>query len=194
MKGYDADYADADDFLRPYMHSSGNYAYLQNYTADNGWGSQKDSLIDAAIHTLDGPQRASLYADLEQIYVDDCPSIPLAQPIGRVWMKYWVKGWYYDALYPSRYFRNIWKQDTPWYDISGSTAGTSDNVVAMKDIAYLIAHFNAKAPDPTKPLDPRWVGVYGANGCVDPYGDRTCNMKDIAGAIANFNAHGPGRP
>ncbi len=79
--------------------------------------------------------------------------------------------------------------DNPWYDVSGSTPGISDGVVNMKDIAYLIAHFNAKAPVPGQPPDPKWVGVYGANGCVDPFGDRVCNMKDIAGAVIHFNHH-----
>ncbi|HUW49182.1 MAG TPA: hypothetical protein VMW36_10610, partial [Patescibacteria group bacterium] len=62
----------------------------------------------------------------------------------------------------------------------------SDGIVNMRDIQYLIIHFNAKPTVPEKP-DPKWVGVYGANGAVDPYGDRTCNMRDIQGAILHFN-------
>jgi hypothetical protein len=50
----------------------------------------------------------------------------------------------------------------------------------------LILRFNAKASDPEKQLDSKWVGVYGANGAVDPYGDRVCNMRDIQGAILHF--------
>ena len=192
--GWLADYADADDFIRPYMHSSGGYSYGQRYTAANGYGTLKDVLIDQAILTPDGPARQALYDQLAMIYYNDCPSFPVNNPRGRVWQWYWVKGYYYDAVYPSRYFRNIWKQDQPWYDISGTPSGTSDNVVNMKDIAYLIAHFNAKAPVPGLPTDPKWVGDYGANGAVDPFGDRVSNMKDIAGAISNFNAKGPGHP
>jgi hypothetical protein len=56
----------------------------------------------------------------------------------------------------------------------------------MRDIQYLIIRFNAKAPRTGQPLDSKWVGVYGANGAVDPYGDRTCNMRDIQGAILHF--------
>ena len=186
-----ADYTDADNFVRPYMHSSGGFAYFQNYTTDNGWGSRKDKLIDAAINTLDEPQRAALYAELEQIYINDCPSIPLAQPLTRMWMKYWVKGWYYNPFSNSPdsgyYYYSLWKYDDCWFDTTGPTKYVSDGVSAMRDIQYLIAAFNAKAPDPTKPLDLKWVGVYGANGCIDPYGDRTCNMRDIHGAITHFN-------
>jgi hypothetical protein len=57
----------------------------------------------------------------------------------------------------------------------------------MRDISYLITHFLAKAPAPGESLDTKWVGVYGANGCVDPSGDRVCNMRDIARCIVHFN-------
>jgi peptide/nickel transport system substrate-binding protein len=188
-----ADFADADDFVRPYMYSTGPYAGLQGYTAANGYGTLKDTLIDQAVLTPDGSARQALYQRLQLIYYNDCPSFPLGDPMGRIYMYYWVKGWYYDAMYPSTFYYTIWKQDNPWYDISGPTTGMSDGVVNMKDLAYLIAHFNAKAPlwpGVPPPIDPKWVGVYGANGCVDPYSDRTCNVRDIAGIIFNFNAKG----
>ncbi len=181
-----ADFADADDFARAYMHCSGAFAYYQGYTAANGWGTLKDQLVDKAMMTPDGPVRQALYQQLQQIYYNDCPSFPLGNPRGRYFCQYWVKGWYYNPMYPSPYYYTMWKADDCWYDVSGSTVGVSDGVSAMRDIAYLIAHFNAKAPDTSKPLDPKWVGVYGANGCVDPYGDRVCNMKDIAGAVMHF--------
>ncbi len=198
-----ADFADADDLARQYMHSNGAFAYYQKYTADNGWGSTKDALVDEAAVTPDGPARQALYQQLQQLYYDDCPGFPIPNQRGRLFTHYWVKGWYFNPLWgftsitsyglESNYYA-MWKQDTPWYDVSGTTPGVSDGVVNMRDIAYLVAHFNAKAPDTSKPLDPKWVGVYGANGCVDPYGDRRCDMKDIAGAVQNFNAQGPGHP
>lgn len=186
---WQAGFTDADYFARSYMHSEGSLAFLQGYTADNGWGSLKDILVDTALLTPDGPARQSLYDQLAQIYNDDCPSFPLTVIRGRMWMQYWVKGWYYNAMYPSLYYYPIWKNDDCWYDVSGSTPAVSDGVNNMKDIAYLIVHFNAHAPVPGLPVDPRWVGVYGANGCIDPYGNRICEMKDIAGAIIHFNHH-----
>jgi peptide/nickel transport system substrate-binding protein len=194
-----ADFADADDFVRAYMHSNGFFASLQGYTAANGGSTQKDALIDQALFTDDSAglgspgymARQALYNQLQQIYYNDCPSFTVATPTGGHWCNYWVKGWYYDALYPGEHAYTIWKQDTPWYDVSGSTVGVSDGKINMKDIAYLVVHFNAKAPTSTV-LDPKWVGVYGANGCVDPYGDRVSNMKDIAGTVARFNMNAPG--
>jgi peptide/nickel transport system substrate-binding protein len=187
VMGWLADYADADNFIRPYMHSLGDYSYFQNYTADNGWGKLKDELIDTAVNTPDGPQRAAIYNQLEHKYIDDCPSIPLAQPLSRVWMKYWVKGYYYNALAPSSDYYRMWKYDNCWYCNSGPTSGVSDGIVGMRDISYTILRFSGRAPDPSRPLDPKWIPVYGANGCVDTYGDRMVNMRDIANAILHFN-------
>ena len=103
------------------------------------------------------------------------------------WLWYWVKGWYYNPMYPGDYYYPIWKTDDCWFDVSGLPPGVSDGIVNMRDIQYLIMRFNAKAPVPGVAPDPRWVGVYGANGCVDPSGDRTCNMRDVQGAILHFN-------
>jgi peptide/nickel transport system substrate-binding protein len=185
--GWLADFADADDFVRPYMSSGGAFAWYSNYTAANGWGSTKDVLIDQAVLTPDGPARQAIYNQLAVIYYNDAPSMPWVNPRGRAWRNYWVKGWYYDAVYPGAYFYTMWKADDCWFDVSGTPPGVSDGSTNMKDIAYLILHFNAKAPIPGVPVDPKWVGVYGANGCVDPYGDRVSNMKDIAAAIQHFN-------
>jgi peptide/nickel transport system substrate-binding protein len=194
--GWLADFADADNFLRPYMHSDGDFVQFQNYTLDNGWSNtrganypslNKDQLIDLALVTPDEPDRARMYADLENIYMNDCPSFPIDQPYIRRWCQYWVKGWYYNPLCPGDYYRAMWKADDCWFDISGPTQAVSDSVSSMRDIIYLVLRFNVKAPRAGKPLDLRWVGVYGANGAVDLYGDRICNMRDIQQAILHFN-------
>jgi peptide/nickel transport system substrate-binding protein len=197
--GWDADFADADNLLRPYMHSDGfdgYFARFQNYTLDNGWSNSrganypslnKDQLIDLALVTPDGSDRAKMYADLENIYINNCPSFPLDQPYIRRWCQYWVKGWYYNALYPGDYYYTMWKMDNCWFNNTGPTNGVSDGICAMRDIQRLIARFNAKAPRPGVAHDARWNGNYGANGGVDPSGDRTCNMRDIQGAIRHFN-------
>ena len=187
VNGWHADFADADDFARAYMCSSGYFASFQNYTEANGWGNLKDQLTDTALLTPDGPAKAGVYQQLAQIYYDDCPSYPLVNPRGRRWCQYWVKGWYYNALYPSSYFYTMWKQDDCWFDVSGPTMGVSDGIDNMRDIQYLLMHWNAKAPQPGMPLDSKWVGVYGANGAVDVEGNRFSGMRGIQGAILHFN-------
>lgn len=182
--GWLADFADADNWARPYIHSDGDFAYFQAYTAANGWG-HADSDIDLAVKTPDGTARRALYHDIQMVYVTEVPSIPIDQPFGRRWCKYYVRGWYYNGLYPAQYYYSMWKEDTCWYNISGATLGVSDDRTNIRDINWLVAHFNAKAPAPPKPLDPKWVGTYGCGG-VDPYGDRVCNIRDINGAVRHF--------
>jgi peptide/nickel transport system substrate-binding protein len=199
------DFADADDIVRSYMHSNEYFSYYQNYTLANGWGGSrgssyptmnKDELIDLAFVTPDGSERTKIYADLESIYLNDCPSFTIPTMMGRRWCQYWVKGWYYNAAFttaytltnydPGTYFPSVYKYDDCWHDVSGTTPAVQDGIVNMRDISYLILHFNAKTSIPGTMPDPKWVATYG-NGCVDPYGDGTCNMRDITGTILHFN-------
>ena len=180
-----ADFADADNFARPYMHSNGDYSYVQGYTADNGWGTTKDLLIDQGLITPDGPARAAIYQQLQVIYSNDCPSYPVTIPQGRRWCQYWVRGWYYNAVYPGDYYCCMYKEDVPWQDVTGTKAGVPDGRVNVFDLSYVIEHFNAKAPIPGLPIDPKWVGSYG-NGCPDVYGDRFVNDRDVTGVLLNY--------
>ena len=195
--GWAADFADADNWVRPYMHSWGDFSYFQNYTTDNGWGNthgpnypllNKDELIDLAVKTPDGPARAAMYADLDYIYITDCPSLPIDQAVGRRWAKYWVKGWLFETMWPGGKFYKIYKELTCWADITGPTVGIPDAVENMRDIGYVASHFGAVAPDPagTPRYRVLWApGTYGYGGC-DVYGDRIVNMRDIGFAAAHF--------
>jgi len=191
------DYADADDFKRPFMHSRGYFAYPQNYTTDNGWPGigpvtqlPKDILIDLAVKTPDAdPNRAKYYADLDSIYIADCPSFPIVQAVERKWTKYWVKGWYYNALYPSNYYYyKLYKEQACWYDVTSDDVGVPEVICNMRDIGYIAQHFQGVAPNPAAPIiyDPFWApGVYGCGGC-DCYGDRIIDMHDIGYACQHF--------
>jgi peptide/nickel transport system substrate-binding protein len=185
--GWLADFADADNFMRPYMHSQGDFAYFQLYSVDNGYALTKDSLLDQALMETNETTRKALYRDLAMIYYNDCPSMPIVCPRGRRWTNYWVKGWYYDALYPAFYIRDYFKMDNCWFDVTGPTKYVSDGVCNIRDVNYLILAFNAKAPQPGQTTDSRWNGNYGANGGVDPSGDRLSNIRDVQGAILHFN-------
>jgi peptide/nickel transport system substrate-binding protein len=185
--GWLADFADADNWDRPFMHSYGDFSYYQNYTAWNGWttpgprtGLDKDKLIDIAVKTPDGPDRAKYYADLDDIYIMDCPSFPIIQASGRRWQKYWVKGWYYNALYPSQYYYKLYKEQACWADITGPTTGVPDVVCNMRDIGYIAKHFGAKYGE-----DKFLPSTYGV-GCSDVYGDQKIDMRDIGFACKHF--------
>jgi peptide/nickel transport system substrate-binding protein len=199
IMGWLADFAHADNWVRPYMHSYGDFSYFQNYTSWNGWTEpgpvtrkDKDTLIDLGLKATDPNVKKQCYEDLQRIYARDAPSLPLAQPMGRRWCKYWVKGWYYNYLYPSQYYYHLWKHDTCWFDITGTTPGVYDDVTNARDVTYLILHFGARAPAPGFE-DPKWVGTYGWGG-VDPYGDRVCNARDVTWTILHFGHRPPGTP
>ena len=83
----------------------------------------------------------------------------------------------------------MWKADVCWFDITGPWRAVTDGITSMRDILYLIVRFNTKPPQPGIAPDARWNGNYGANGAVDPSGDRVCNMRDIQGAILHWG-HG----
>jgi peptide/nickel transport system substrate-binding protein len=124
--GWIADFADADNFMRPFMHSYGDFSFFQNYTAENGWttpgprtGLAKDLLIELAVKTPDGPDRENMVKDLDDIFIMDDPSMPVSQPLGRRWSWYWVKGWEYNALYPSMYYYELYKENACWADVTG---------------------------------------------------------------------------
>ncbi|MEM3770439.1 MAG: ABC transporter substrate-binding protein [Candidatus Bathyarchaeia archaeon] len=184
---YDVDitFSDADLFARPYMHSSSFIVFYQNYTAQNGWGTRKDEIIDIASKTQDNLRRAALYTELQGIYYNDAPSLPLAQPLlGGRSMWYWVRGWYFNVLYPADFYYAMLKMQTCWCDISGPIPGVPDGVTNARDITYLILHFGARPPV-CGVQDPRWVGTYGY-GAVDLYTDRVCNARDVTLAVLHF--------
>ncbi|MEM3616384.1 MAG: ABC transporter substrate-binding protein [Candidatus Bathyarchaeia archaeon] len=190
--GWLVDFADADNFASAYMYSCGDFAYIQNYTAWNGWttkgpktGLTKDEIIEKALKTPDGPERKILYEDLQWIYYQDAPFIPIAQPLTRRWQWYWVKGWYYNPLHPGDYYYSIYKEGTCWADVTGQTAGTPDGACNMRDIGYVAQRFGAKAPEPGKTPTSKWVGTYGVGG-PDVYGDRRIDMRDIGYACKHF--------
>jgi len=115
--GWMADFADADNWARPYMHSLGDFSYFQIVDADPNYNTTHiDELIEEGIRTLDGPKREAIYKELQRLYHDLAPSIPIQQNFGRRWQKPWVKGFTYNAIYPgmpqTNYYYYIWKG---WY-------------------------------------------------------------------------------
>jgi len=62
-------------------------------------------------------------------------------------------------------------------DVSSPTIGVYDGIVNMRDISYLIQHFN------TRPSSSNWKPNTDINN------DNVVNMRDISIAILNFNGH-----
>lgn len=102
--GWLADFAHPDNFARPFMHSHGDFSFYQNYS-----DPYVDNLIDTAIITTDIPTQCAMYQELQYIYWRDAVSLPIMQGLGRRWEREWVRGWYYNQLYPGLLFYDLWK-------------------------------------------------------------------------------------
>jgi ABC-type transport system substrate-binding protein len=76
--GWLPDYPHADNFIVPFMGSSGTFSYFQGYG-----DAELDAQIAAAFQETDIPTQLEMYAALQQRYYDDAPGIVLAQPIAR---------------------------------------------------------------------------------------------------------------
>jgi len=94
--GWGADYAHADNFIVPFMHSQGSYSAFQGYG---------DVALDAQIQAaFEDPnpvtQRAKYYA-LQERYYQDAPGIALAQPLVRRYFTGHISGFTYNPVDPS---------------------------------------------------------------------------------------------
>jgi peptide/nickel transport system substrate-binding protein len=90
------------------MHSNGDYASAQGYS-----NPRVDELIEKGIAEINPDKRKEIYYELQRLYFEDVPSFIIDQGLGRHWARDWVKGWYYNPIYPgaplSTYFYDLWK-------------------------------------------------------------------------------------
>jgi peptide/nickel transport system substrate-binding protein len=100
--GWGADYPDPHDFVYPFMHSSVSFSRGYN-------NPLVDNLIEDGVMTLDPAERRVIYYELQSIYHEEVPGIPIAQPLTRHYERDWVQGWYYNPFWAIPDFYSIWK-------------------------------------------------------------------------------------
>jgi peptide/nickel transport system substrate-binding protein len=133
--GWLADFADADNWARPYMHSEGDWATFQNLFADPHWNSTYvDKLIDDAIKLPEGAERNATYQELQGIYHDLVPSIPVVQALGRRWQRSWVQGWIYNILEPGDVYYRYYKQEETLQNVDLSAEGSITPITSYDEI------------------------------------------------------------
>jgi len=93
--GWLADYPDPHNFVQPFMHSAGAFSAWQGYS-----NPTVDNLIMQGISEIDPAKRQQIYYQLQQIYHDDVPSVPIDQALGRHYERDWVHGWIYNPIWP----------------------------------------------------------------------------------------------
>jgi peptide/nickel transport system substrate-binding protein len=128
--GWLADYPDAHNFVHPFMHSKGAFSTWQGILGVSSFPNAVcDAQIEAGIATLVPAARAAIYTWLQQYYVDECPGFILTQATGRHWQNNWVKGWYYNPIYPGTYAYDIWKDvGVTVQDVDVSITSTMDTI------------------------------------------------------------------
>jgi peptide/nickel transport system substrate-binding protein len=136
ITGWFRDYPHQYNFLYAFMHSQGPFASWQGYS-----NSTVDGYIEALVGPIDEDATEVMSDELQKVYVDECISIPLAQPCTRQWHKSWVQGRYYNPAYSGDYFYHLWPEDLPPGDING------DANVDIYDAIILAGAYNSKLGD-----------------------------------------------
>ncbi len=89
--GWYPDYVDPDNYIFPFLHSSGSSWLHNNY---NNPGM--DALVEQARSTTSATERENLYGQIQDLMVEDCPLVPLFQSSAYAVTKTNIKGVYLD--------------------------------------------------------------------------------------------------
>ncbi len=96
--GWGADYPDAENFVTPFLHSTGTYSAAQSYKKP-----EVDRLIDEARKEADPAKRKAIYDKLQEIAFADVPTVWLDPTDFKV-MRTWVRGWYHNPGFLAQYY------------------------------------------------------------------------------------------
>jgi peptide/nickel transport system substrate-binding protein len=139
-----ADFCDPHDFALGFMYSPVWFAQWQHYA-----NATIDALIEAGIRELDPNRRKQIYYDIQSLYHEDCPSVPLYQDRTRRFERDWVQGWYfnlmisagsYQAPSTTNYFYALWKEESPPTEVNAGS-----NIVDKLDASGTIVLINTTA-------------------------------------------------
>jgi hypothetical protein len=145
-----------------------------------------DNLIEWARHNTTYEGRNYNYQQLWQLYIQQAPSVPLEEAVGRRFERDWVHGWYYNPAYPGVYGYTMWKQELPREDVN------SDGKVDIKDLAIAAKAFGAYYIQPLLPPypsgppgyhTPNWnskADVNIVNTLTGARSDMKVDIKDLA--------------
>ena len=102
MLGWLEDYHDPQDWVVPFLASGGTYSSSQAFPADVQ--KQLDQLITQGILASDTQTRSQIYQQLQDLSYKNALDLFVVQPENRHYEQIWVKGYYYNPIYPGIYF------------------------------------------------------------------------------------------
>jgi peptide/nickel transport system substrate-binding protein len=105
--GWQEDFHDPHDWVSPYLASAGAYSGQQHFAAD--LQSQLDATIAQAVGSNDNATRTKLYSQLQNTAYENALDIFIVQPQTRHYEQTWLKGYYYNPIYPGIYFYSLSK-------------------------------------------------------------------------------------
>ena len=93
--GWLPDYPDADNYVFPYYHSQGTFGGRGSFGV-LPVSEEIDTRIEQAGTSLDPAVREALYAEIQQLAIDNALNIMADEGTTRVWMRRWVKDYVYN--------------------------------------------------------------------------------------------------
>ncbi len=100
ISGWLEDIHDPHNWYVPYL--TGTYGRRQSLPEEAV--AEFQELINKGVMETDPAKRHAIYLELNQKVYDLTPHIILAVATGRRYEQRWVKGWYYNPIYPGQYF------------------------------------------------------------------------------------------
>jgi ABC-type transport system substrate-binding protein len=175
--GWSVDYADIGSFMMVYMYSAGSYAAGGRY-----YNPEADALYAEGMRTPDGPLRQAIYYRMEEIYYEDCPSVPIYTPVNRGYVRTWFQGQtpYYEVA--MSIMNRCWK----WLYLNGNV--NFDNKVDMADIVAILDAFGSYYGKGGVPvIHPKWNFYCDVIGNpASGWKDGKIDMYDVTQACDNF--------
>jgi peptide/nickel transport system substrate-binding protein len=100
ISGWQEDIHDSHNWVQPFL--VGDYAVRQNIPAE--LIAQFKELVSAGVAESDPQKRAEIYKKLQDMDYENVLAIRLGIPTTRWYEQRWVKGFYYNPIYPNEYY------------------------------------------------------------------------------------------
>jgi peptide/nickel transport system substrate-binding protein len=107
--GWLEDFHDPHNWVHPFLHSTGAYGAVANFTDDIA--AEFDALIEEAASLTSADERRPVYEAIQLKAQEDAVMIWLYQGVGRLHFQEWMQGVYYNPAYSSAAYSYVYALD-----------------------------------------------------------------------------------